>query len=173
MEGLPYVDVDYCRFEDCGYQKPTRFYGSNHVLELDSKFCDGRACPGLLRDKQLKPGVAFRHRWHKGGGSGHVVREVAYHIPQGVIEYVSGLAPAPPEWPTVEDAPETPEMKMLRITLGDPEFLQALEEVRTWRIKRERDVQFDLRGLDSSDEEDESEEDTEQVLGDEEEFEIA
>ena len=34
VEDLPYVDVDYCRFEDCGYQKPTRFFGSEHVVGL-------------------------------------------------------------------------------------------------------------------------------------------
>jgi hypothetical protein len=135
VEGLPFVDIDYCRFEDCGYQKPTRFFGSAHVLELDAVLCDGRACPGLVRHKPWKPGVAYHHRWHKGGGAGRVHRETAYHIPQGVIEYVSGLSPKPPSWPPVEpDEVETPEAKVLRVTLGDPEFLQALEEVRTWRV---------------------------------------
>jgi site-specific DNA-cytosine methylase len=28
MEGIPYVDVDYCQFTDWGYQKPTRIWGS-------------------------------------------------------------------------------------------------------------------------------------------------
>ena len=60
IEDLPYVDVDYCRFEDCGYQKPTRFYGSEHLLELSPMLCDRRNCPGLVRDRPPRPGLVYR-----------------------------------------------------------------------------------------------------------------
>ena len=31
MQGIPYVDVDYCRFVDWWYQKPTRIWGDDQV----------------------------------------------------------------------------------------------------------------------------------------------
>jgi hypothetical protein len=96
IEDLPFVDTDYCRFEDCGYQKPTRFYGSEHLADLKPMLCDRKNCPGLMRDKYTRPGALRAHRWHKGGTTGHVDKEVAYHIPQGVIEYVTGLSSGPP-----------------------------------------------------------------------------
>ena len=171
VDNLPYVDVDYCYFEDCGYQKPTRFYGSDHVLQLDSVFCDKHACPGLVRDRPWKPGRSYRHRWHKGGGTGHVHRETAYHIPRGVIEYVSGLAPQPPPWPPVDpDDIVTPEMKLLRITMGDPEFVKALEEVQSWRQKK---VRFLLPEDDDNSENEEDDDALVACLGEEEEWEVA
>ena len=179
VEGLPYVDVDYCRFEDCGYLKSTRFFGSEHLLGLESQFCDGQNCPGLLRNKTLRTGVKFRHRWHKGGGTGHVVREVAYHIPRGVIEYVTGLAPSPPPWDPEDAAPwETPEMTEARRALGDPEFIRALTEVQQWNIPEgdtRRRVRFEVE--DDSEEEDEDTEDNKeprtQALKEEEAWEVA
>ena len=100
VKGPPFVDVDYCRFEDCGYQKPTRFFGSGHVRTLEPVLCNGRVCPSLQNAPPRKEGLRFPHRWHKGG-TGRVHREMAYVIPQGVVEYVSGLAPAPLPWSRV------------------------------------------------------------------------
>ena len=34
MEGIPFIDVDYCQFADYGYQKPTRLWGSESLLRL-------------------------------------------------------------------------------------------------------------------------------------------
>ena len=33
MAALPYVDADYCQYSDWGYQKPTRFWGSEDLQE--------------------------------------------------------------------------------------------------------------------------------------------
>ena len=65
---------------------------------LDPYRCDGRQCPGLVWNRTPKKGQQLPHRWHKGGGIGRVIRETAYHIPESVVEYVSGLAPGPPPW---------------------------------------------------------------------------
>ena len=97
MQNVFFVDVDYCRFEDCGFMKPTRFYGSTHLANLESVCCDGPSCPGLEMDRPVLPGHARKHRWCKGG-KGRVMREDAYRIPEGVVEYVLGLAPAPEPW---------------------------------------------------------------------------
>jgi hypothetical protein len=63
VEGLPFIDVDYCQFSDWGYQKPTRIWGSDNLVSLGSKVCDGRTCAHLV------PGVngRLRHREQLGG----------------------------------------------------------------------------------------------------------
>ena len=49
LDGVTYVDVDYCQFCDWGYQKPTRIWGPPHLEKLRPKVCDWRACPNLTR----------------------------------------------------------------------------------------------------------------------------
>ncbi len=34
MADIPYVDLDYSQFSTWGYQKPTRFWGGPHVMEV-------------------------------------------------------------------------------------------------------------------------------------------
>ena len=59
------------------------------------------------------------------------MREVAYHIPEGVIEYVTGLAPGPPPWNEVfHSEREGPEAEAAQ----DAEFQEALREVRKWQL---------------------------------------
>ena len=48
MQGIPFVDADYCQYSNWGYQKPTRFWGSPDLLDLSLKCCDGQTCPNLL-----------------------------------------------------------------------------------------------------------------------------
>ena len=98
VEGLPYVDVDYCQFVQCGYQKPTRFYGSAHITKLAAVLCDGQTCPSLDYRQPVCPGKRRRHVHRKGGSTGHVITEEACYIPENVIEYVTGLAPPPTPW---------------------------------------------------------------------------
>ena len=42
VNGLPFVDIDYCQFSDWGYQKPTRFWGSANLGELAHVKCPGK-----------------------------------------------------------------------------------------------------------------------------------
>ena len=91
MQKFPHVDVDYCQFEKCGYQKPTRFFGSRHLSRLPAVLCDRVTCTSLVG---LAPGEEPRARAHRkpmGGPSRGVLREQAYHIPPAVVEYVAGF----------------------------------------------------------------------------------
>jgi site-specific DNA-cytosine methylase len=45
VQNLNFIDVDYCQFSDWGYQKPTRIWGSQNLLSLKDKLCDGKTCP--------------------------------------------------------------------------------------------------------------------------------
>jgi hypothetical protein len=40
MEGLSYINVDYCQFSDWGYQKPTRIWGCRELCEIGDWVCD-------------------------------------------------------------------------------------------------------------------------------------
>ena len=101
MQSHPYLDCDHCQFEVLGYQKPTRFFGSKHLLDLAPVKCDGRSCPSLVEVDQ----DTHKRRAHKmpmGGHQGCVKREVAYHIPEKLVLYACGLAPyeGPPAAPS-------------------------------------------------------------------------
>ena len=49
MESFPRLDCDQCCFAEIGYQKPTRFFGSEHLPKLVPVLCDRRTCPSLLK----------------------------------------------------------------------------------------------------------------------------
>ena len=93
MVQYPFVDCDHCQFEDTGFQKPTRFFGSGHVGELSPRICDFKTCEGL---EPVPPGSTQRvphHRNRLGGNRGRAKKEMCYRIPAAVVEYVSGLTP--------------------------------------------------------------------------------
>ena len=94
MVHYPQLDCDHCCFEEVGYQKPTRFFGSAHLAELSPVLCDGKTCKSL---STAPPGVGKHgqrpHLRPMGGNRGYVRKEQAYHIPGRLIEYVSGLSP--------------------------------------------------------------------------------
>ena len=83
MQGLPYVDVDYCRFADWGYQKPTRIWGGEHVKSLANCLCDPKTCP------QVVPGTR-RHRENLGGNHIRVTRNQKYRVPGALVQYLLG-----------------------------------------------------------------------------------
>ena len=96
MQKYSRVDLDYCQFEECGYQKPTRFFGSDHLEALNNVKCNQRTCTSLVEPPEDDACAVRRHRKAMGGKTGCVHREKAYHIPEEVIEYVSGLLEAEP-----------------------------------------------------------------------------
>jgi len=66
LSGYPYVDIDYCRFSDWGYQKPTRFWGSPNLGELPHVRCRGWNCKNVVRTPQ-----GFQHKERLGGNQMH------------------------------------------------------------------------------------------------------
>jgi site-specific DNA-cytosine methylase len=84
MLGLPYIDVDYCRFSDWGYKKRTRIWTS---CDLTSKLCEGPGvCPNM-NGKAHKKAIgnrAYDEFWAVKGKR----LEQRYSIPARVILYL-------------------------------------------------------------------------------------
>ena len=81
VQHLPYIDFDYCQFSDWGYQKPTRFWGSDNLTRLTSKVCDGKNCPNLLPGKK-------RHRQQLGGLGMKFGTYQKWRVPEQLINYL-------------------------------------------------------------------------------------
>ena len=127
MQNLAYVDVDYCRFAQWGYQKPTRIWGSPCIQTLMPRRCAGRECPSV----ELRENGFYGHKLILGAtpnkGTRRVRLEDQYRIPVGVIEYVCG-------WNLSKDDIRSPENLISQIRLDDPQnhFIQP-EDLRNCR----------------------------------------
>lgn len=150
MARYPRVDVDYCQFEDCGFQKPTRFFGSAHLKHLSPVKCDQCTCKGLLPLKVGEKPYVRPHRLRMGGPERGVNKELAYHIPEGVVEYVAGLTPQVPiaevevvckEGERLFEEGESEEFIPLT-----PEIIRVAEELRFWQIRCQPDVPLECEG---------------------------
>ena len=151
MQQYPYVDVDYCQFEKCGYQKPTRFFGSRHLNGLHSVLCDRVTCSSLVWADPANPGRQRAHRAPMGGPSRGVRRESAYHIPVEVVKYVAGLEGEPlvkAEIKGVVSAADPEEPRPPR----EPELMRAMHKIRLLRLWECPNEPFSA--LDSEDEDD-------------------
>ena len=126
MQHYPRVDVDYCQFEECGFRKPTRFFGSDHLGRLPSVVCDQKTCTSLVPKEEGATSDIRPHLWAMGGKKRGVRREIAYHIPEGVVEYVAGLGLTcdPPAQDTAEEESEP-----------DPELEEEIHRVRFLRLR--------------------------------------
>lgn len=107
VSGLPFVDIDFCRFSTWGYKKPTRFWCSQNIASRGNVFCDGK-CGNL----ESSPHGGVRHkfvlsnRYRQGPPNQH---KQVIQIPEGVVHYLTGFS-APPkvilgdsgcEWKTI------------------------------------------------------------------------
>ncbi len=63
IQGLPYVDLDYCQFSDWGFQKPTRIWCCSRVAKLPNRKCDPMTCPNMVAQLHGRK----RHRERLGG----------------------------------------------------------------------------------------------------------
>ena len=86
MENIAFTDHDYFQYAKWGYQKPTRFWGSEHIRSLKSKCCDGRTCANLRAGKR-------GHLERLGGRHMKSTRKDKYRIPEPLIEYLCRLDP--------------------------------------------------------------------------------
>ena len=95
MEGIPFADVDYCQYSDWGYQKPTRIWGSPHVLAFGARKCDGKNCANLAVEScGWRRG---RHRIQLSGPTQNLPRHLKYRVPVSLVLDIA-QAPLPPEF---------------------------------------------------------------------------
>ena len=80
-QNLPYVDLDYCQFSDWGYQKPTRFWGSENLGRLENKLCDPKDCPNVIPGRR-------KHRHPLGGDKMIYGTHQKWRIPSKLVEYL-------------------------------------------------------------------------------------
>jgi hypothetical protein len=88
---FPVLDADHCQFERWGYQKPTRFFGSPHLLSLPNVVCDHSTCPNLVGKDPNHPNKLRAHKAKLGGANGSAKKELTYRIPYRLVEYVCGF----------------------------------------------------------------------------------
>ena len=75
MQGVPFVDVDFCMYSDWGYRKRTRIW--TNVKDFDGKTCD-RKCGNM--DSSGK-----KHRLLQRKGKGQSTKLQRYRIPPKLI----------------------------------------------------------------------------------------
>ena len=96
--GLPYIDIDFCRFSTWGYQKPTRFWCCKAIASKGNIKCDGK-CVHLVPS----PHGGLRHKYVIGNkcrdGPPNQHQQVL-KIPENVVHFLTGFM-APPK--NVED----------------------------------------------------------------------
>ena len=89
IAGLPYIDIDFCRFSTWGYQKPTRFWCSQNIASRGSVKCEGR-CSNLVP----APNGGLRHKYVIGNryreGPPQRYKQVI-QIPANVVHYLTGF----------------------------------------------------------------------------------
>ena len=107
VAGLPFVDIDFCRFSTWGYQKPTRFWCSQNIASRGNVVCDGK-CANLEPSPHggLRHKFAIANRYRQGPPNRH---KQVIQIPENVVHYLTGFSALPKiisdalqsEWTTV------------------------------------------------------------------------
>ena len=142
MQKYPSLDCDFCQFANRGFQKPTRFFGSSHLLSLSPKVCDGKTCPSLESDGDPSLKSRRRHRERLGGRGGNAKKALTYPIPYALVEYVTGLTGGHPvvENVSVGQMENTPSGKVQGVH-GQPQqvyphrWVRHYEEVKVMKLK--------------------------------------
>jgi len=148
LDGVTYVDVDYCQFCDWGYQKPTRIWGPKFLENLRPKVCDWRACPNLVRRSNGYLG----HRRTLGAtprdGAPRIPLDDQYRIPRGVISYIFGWDRKDSDWkvPLVFRPPSYPPPPLKTANIQQSTANIPLPEP-THRLSKEAKLQHPLFNL--------------------------
>jgi len=83
------ADVHYWQFPDWGYQKPTRFWGSNDIASLPPVLCNPETCLNMVHDGIRLP----KHVERLGENNMKFSSRAKGRIPARAIEYlVQGMA---------------------------------------------------------------------------------
>lgn len=87
MLGIPYVDMDYCRFSDWGYRKRTRFWTCE---DLTSVLCEGKGkCPYMEGNKHICAIGCAGYNFVIGEGK--TALQQRYSIPPALIQRLFGV----------------------------------------------------------------------------------
>ena len=89
LKKFPFVDVDYCQFSDWGYQKPTRFWGSQQIGKLEDRKCDQWTCPNLMTQFN----GTKRHKYVLGGNNMKFSTKLKGRIPWKLVDYLLSSEP--------------------------------------------------------------------------------
>ena len=87
VEGIPFVDADYCQYSDWGYKKPTRFWGSKNLVGRAGKLCHPAECKNCIRGKYGK----FVNRERLGGKNVRMNKWAKGRIPERLVDALLGL----------------------------------------------------------------------------------
>ena len=102
MQGLPFVDVDYCQYSMWGYRKPTRFWGSEEIVSRGGKICDLQTCP----NSEISADGRKRHKRVLGGNENQVCTKLKGRVPAALIDHLLGREnDAPPRPPEILSGP--------------------------------------------------------------------
>ena len=86
----PFLDVDYCRFSNWGYKKPTRLWACREIASRPSVFCAGMYCGNVIHD----PLTGWRHKKRLGGYMQEYSTRGKGRMPFLLIRYlIEGLLP--------------------------------------------------------------------------------
>jgi hypothetical protein len=86
MNGLPFTDVDYCRFCDWGYRKRTRIWTNSSLVGC---LCEGPGeCPNMEGRRHKTSAQQGRNRFADGLHGSHFSTKALYRIPPGLCRQV-------------------------------------------------------------------------------------
>ena len=92
MEGLPWVDLDYCSYSDWGYRKRTRFWTNSGFI---GKLCLGKGhCPCMVGNRHRTTAQQGRNKSSDGlYGEHHSTRQL-YKLPPNLCSEIELLSRA-------------------------------------------------------------------------------
>jgi site-specific DNA-cytosine methylase len=83
MRGIPFIDVDYCRFSDWGYRKRTRIWTG---VDKESVLCDKATCMYIENGRHINAVGNSTYTEHRTTGVQRILSR--YAIPPMLIQYL-------------------------------------------------------------------------------------
>ena len=91
VQGLPYIDLDYCQFAKGGFKKATRFWCCDEIAKRPSVVCDYHSCANLDRAYEERTGRKRHLRAIGGQGVRNPKKDEVLGIPARLIQYLCGI----------------------------------------------------------------------------------
>ena len=90
IQGIPFVDVDYCQFSTWGYKKTTRIWCCEEISRLKDRLCDPHTCPHVYKGPWGRP----RHKERLGGLGMKFGTTKKFRMPRDLICYLMSVPPS-------------------------------------------------------------------------------